>query len=317
MQTLTVVSLDQDTLINQDYHLDFPHQLVLHASTSPEQTDAHLAGAHIAISNKVSITAEHMAANPQLKLIAVAATGYDHIDIQAARERGITVCNIRGYGNDSVAEHAFMLMIALMRQLPAYQRDVAAGLWASSPHAFYFGAPMRDLNGKTLGIFGRGGIGRALAQRAEAFGMRVIFGDHKHAAAIRPGYLKFEEVLAQADVLSLHCPLNEDTRHMIGETELKMMKPQAILINVGRGGLVDEQALVAALKYGQLGGAGFDVLSEEPPKNGNPLLNTRLPNLIVTPHMAWGSQEAMQRLFEMLNDNIRAFVRGEAQNIVV
>ncbi|MDO4694074.1 MAG: D-2-hydroxyacid dehydrogenase [Eikenella sp.] len=317
MQPLTVVSLDQDTLIDQNYHLDFPHQLILHPSTAAEQTAAHLAGADIVISNKVSITAEHMAANPQLKLIAVAATGYDHIDIQTAREQGIRVCNIPGYGNDSVAEHAFMLMMALMRQLPAYQRDVAAGLWASSPHAFYFGAPIRDLNGKTLGIFGRGGIGTALAQRAEAFGMRVIFGEHKHAAHIRPGYLKFEEVLSRADVISLHCPLNEDTRNMIGEAELKMMKPQAVLINAGRGGLVDEQALVAALKYGQLGGAGFDVLTEEPPRNGNPLLNTRLPNLILTPHMAWGSQEAMRRLFDMLNDNINAFVHGTARNIVV
>lgn len=317
MDALTIAVLDQDTLISQDYRLDFPHHIKCFGSTSPQETAANLAGAHIAVTNKVTLTAEHLEANPQLKLIAVAATGYDHVDIQAAKASGIAVCNIRGYGNESVAEHAFMLMIALMRQLPAYQRDVAAGLWASSPHAFHFGPPMRDLNGKTLGIFGKGGIGSVLADRARAFGMNVVFGEHKHAGSVREGYLKFEEVVRSADVISLHCPLNQETFHMIGEAELKAMKPQALLINVGRGGLVDEQALVAALKYGQLGGAGFDVLTEEPPRNGNPLLATRLPNLIVTPHMAWGSQEAMSRLFQMLNDNINAFVAGIPVNRVV
>ena len=316
MPALNIAVLDQDTLISQDYRFDFPHRLTLHAATAPADIAAHLQGADIAVTNKVSIRAEHMATNPQLKMSAVAATGYDHVDVQAAKERGIAVCNIRGYGNESVAEHAFMLMIALMRQLPAYQRDVAAGLWAASPHSFYFGAPMRDLNGKTLGIFGKGGIGSALAERARAFGMQVVFGEHKHTGSVRAGYLKFDELIRQADIISLHCPLNHDTRNMIGEAELKAMKPQALLINVGRGGLVDEQALVAALKYGQLGGAGFDVLTDEPPKNGNPLLSAQLPNLIVTPHMAWGSQEAMNRLFEMLLDNIRAFVRGEPQNRV-
>lgn len=269
------------------------------------------------ISNKVSINAKHIQANPQLKLIAVAATGYDHIDIEAAKNQGVIVCNIRGYGNDTVAEHAFMLMIALMRQLPAYQRDIAAGLWEKSDNPFYFGAPMRDLNGKRLGIIGKGGIGKALAARAEAFGMEVVFTEHKHANRVRSGYMAFDEVIASADVLSLHCPLNDETAHLIGENELKNMKPRALLINVGRGGLVDETALVAALKYGTLGGAGFDVLTEEPPRHGNPLLKARLPNLIVTPHMAWGSEEAMVRLFAMLNNNINAFVAGKAQNIVV
>lgn len=317
MNPLTVCVLDQDTLASQDYRLNFPHQLRLFGATEAHQTAERMQGAEIVVCNKVAIGEAEMAANPQLKLIAVAATGYDHIDIAAARARGIRVANIKGYGNDTVAEHAFMFMMALMRQLPAYQRDVAAGLWQKSPTPFLFGAPMRDLNGKTLGIFGRGGIGLALAERARAFGMNVIFGEHKHATTVREGYLKFEDVLQQADVISLHCPLNEQTRNMIGEAELQMMKPQALLINVGRGGLVDETALVAALKYGTLGGAGFDVLSEEPPRNGNPLLKAHLPNLIITPHMAWGSQEAMLRLFGMLLDNINAFVAGQTEGFVV
>lgn len=317
MRPTVIAVLDQDTLISSDYHFDFPHELRIYPTTAADEVAARLHGADIAASNKVAIGAADMAANPDLKMIAVAATGCDHIDLSAAARAGITVANVRAYGSDSVAEHAFMLMIALMRQLPAYQRDVAAGLWAASPHAFYFGAPMRDLNGKTLGIFGRGGIGSALADRARAFGMRVLFAERKGAAQVREGYLKFETVLAEADVVSLHCPLNAETRNLIGEAELKMMKPQALLINVGRGGLADEAAVVAALKYGQLGGAGFDVLTEEPPRNGNPLLSARLPNLIVTPHMAWGSSEAMTRLFMQLQDNIRAFVQGRPQNVVV
>ncbi|MCT6882387.1 MAG: D-2-hydroxyacid dehydrogenase [Snodgrassella alvi] len=261
------------------------------------------------ISNKVRINAEAIKNSPQLKLIAVPATGLDHIDQQAAQQHNVGIRNVRGYGNDTVAEHAMMLILALMRQLPAYQRDVAAGLWQSSPFFCHFGAPIRDLNGKTLGIFGKGGIGQALAARAQAFGMHVLWGEHKNAKDCRNGYTPFTQLIQQADVISLHCPLNEQTRNMIDETELKSMKPQAVLINVGRGGLVAEQALVAALKYGQLGGAGVDVLSEEPPVHGNPLLSARLPNLIITPHMAWGSEEAIQRICTMLENNINTFMR--------
>ena len=226
------------------------------------------------------------------------------------------MCNIRAYGNESVAEHAFMLMIALMRNLPAYQRDIAAGIWEQSPFFCHFGAPMRDLHGKTLAIFGRGNIGQTLAGYARAFGMNVVFGEHKHAENVREGYVSFDEAIQTADAVSLHCPLTPQTANMIGETELQRMKPGAVLINCGRGGLVDEQALVAALKYGQIGGAGFDVLTEEPPRNGNPLLKARLPNLIVTPHMAWGSEEARHRLFAILLENINRFAAGQPQNVM-
>ncbi|WP_369608706.1 D-2-hydroxyacid dehydrogenase [Snodgrassella alvi] len=309
MSTSEIVFLDRATLPDFPFKFDFPHHITTYSHSNPDEVAGRIAQANIVISNKVRINAEAIKNSPQLKLIAVPATGLDHIDQQAAQQHSVGIRNVRGYGNDTVAEHAMMLILALMRQLPAYQRDVAAGLWQSSPFFCHFGAPIRDLNGKTLGIFGKGGIGQALAARAQAFGMHVLWGEHKNAKDCRNGYTPFTQLIQQADVISLHCPLNEQTRNMIDETELKSMKPQAVLINVGRGGLVAEQALVAALKYGQLGGAGVDVLSEEPPVHGNPLLNARLPNLIITPHIAWGSEEAIQRICTMLENNINTFMR--------
>ena len=312
-----IVVLDADTLPGRVFHFDFPHELAVYGTTDASETAVRVCGAHIVITNKVVISADIIADNPQLELIAVSATGVNNVDIEAAKAAGIAVCNVRAYGNESVAEHAFMLMVALMRNLPAYQRDVAAGLWEKSPVFCHYGAPIRDLNGKTLAVFGRGNIGQTLARYAQAFGMRVVFAEHKHAPAVREGYVSFEDAVQAADVLSLHCPLNAQTENMIGENELRQMKPGAVLINCGRGGLVDENALLAALKYGQIGGAGVDVLTEEPPRSGNPLLKTRLPNLIVTPHTAWASREALDRLFDILLANINAFVKGEAQNRVV
>jgi len=201
-----------------------------------------------------------------------------------------------------------------MRNLPAYQRDVAAGVWQNAAQFCHFGAPIRDLKGATLGIFGSGGIGQAMALRARAFGMQVQFGERKGVEAVREGYVSFDTLLATSDVISLHCPLNDSTRNLIGERELQAMKPGAVLVNTARGGLVDEEALVAALKYGQLGGAGFDVLSVEPPRDGNPLLKARLPHLIVTPHVGWASREAMDRLAAQLISNIEAFLLGERQH---
>ena len=312
-----IVVLDADTLPGRTFHFDFPHELAVYGTTDAAETAVRVCGAHIVITNKVVISADIIADNPQLELIAVSATGVNNVDIGAAEAAGVAVCNVRAYGNESVAEHAFMLMIALMRNLPAYQRDVAAGLWEKSPFFCHYGAPIRDLNGKTLAVFGRGNIGRTLARYAQAFGMRVVFAEHKHAPAVREGYVSFEDAVRTADVLSLHCPLNAQTENMIGENELWQMKPGAVLINCGRGGLVDENALVASLKYGQIGGAGVDVLTEEPPRSGNPLLKARLPNLIATPHTAWASREALDRLFDILLANIHAFVKGEVQNRVV
>ena len=317
MSSRHIVVLDRGTLMPLPWAFDFEHHLTEYDGTPDEEAINRCRDAEIIITNKVKVDRATIEASPNLKMIAIAATGFEHVDLQAAAERGIIVSNIKAYGNDTVAEHAFMLMMALMRQLPAYQRDVAAGLWQNSPYFCHFGAPIHDVNGKTLLIFGKGGIGSALAQRAEAFGMQVIYGEHKGAAVCRDGYVPFTEALQQADVISLHCPLNAQTRHMLGEEELKSLKPGCVIINVGRGGLVDETALIAALKYGGLGGAGFDVITNESPTEGNPLVNTHLPHLIVTPHMAWGSQEAMTRLFHMLTDNINKGMAGTPQSVVL
>jgi len=316
MNPLHIVVLDRDTLVNRPFDFDFPHTLSSYGTTEAHETLERIRGANIVITNKVVISAQAFAENPQFKLVAVTATGVNNVDVEAAKQNGTAVCNIRAYGNESVAEHAFMMMITLMRNLPAYQRDVAAGLWENSPFFCHLGAPMRDLNGKTLAIFGRGNIGKTLATYAQAFKMNVVFAEHKNAQSVRDGYVSFDEAIRSADVVSLNCPLTPQTANMIGEAELQQMKPGAILINCGRGGLVDEAALVAALKYGQIGGAGFDVLTQEPPRDGNPLLKARLPNLIVTPHIAWASQEAANRLFDILLDNINRFVAGNPQNLV-
>ena len=316
MNPLHIVVLDRDTLVNRPFDFDFPHTLSSYGTTEAHETLERIRGADIVITNKVVISAQAFAENPQLKLVAVTATGVNNVDIEAAKQNGTAVCNIRAYGNESVAEHAFMMMITLMRNLPAYQRDVAAGLWENSPFFCHLGAPMRDLNGKTLAIFGRGNIGKTLATYAQAFKMNVVFAEHKNAQSVRDGYVSFDEAIRSADVVSLNCPLTPQTANMIGEAELQQMKPGAILINCGRGGLVDEAALVAALKYGQIGGAGFDVLTQEPPRNGNPLLKAQLPNLIVTPHIAWASQEAANRLFDILLDNINRIMAGNPQNLV-
>ena len=316
MNPLHIVVLDRDTLVNRPFDFNFPHTLSSYGTTEAHETLERIRGTDIVITNKVVISAQAFAENPQLKLVAVTATGVNNVDVEAAKQNGTAVCNIRAYGNESVAEHAFMMMITLMRNLPAYQRDVAAGLWENSPFFCHLGAPMRDLNGKTLAIFGRGNIGKTLATYAQAFKMNVVFAEHKNAQSVRDGYVSFDEAIRSADVVSLNCPLTPQTANMIGEAELQQMKPGAILINCGRGGLVDEAALVAALKYGQIGGAGFDVLTQEPPRDGNPLLKARLPNLIVTPHIAWASQEAANRLFDILLDNINRFVAGNPQNLV-
>lgn len=314
MKPLHIVFLDRDSLPAALPDVGFAHRLTVHAASTRDDILARCADADVVITNKVPFDAATLAALPQLKMLAIAATGYNHIDIEACRRQGVAVANIRHYGDETVAEHAFMLMMVLMRNLPAYQRDVAAGVWQNALQFCHFGAPIRDLQGATLGIFGSGGIGQAMAARARAFGMRVQFGERKGAERVRDGYVAFDTLLATSDVISLHCPLNDSTRNLIAQPELMAMKPGAVLINTARGGLVDEEALVAALKYGQLGGAGFDVLSVEPPRDGNPLLKARLPHLIVTPHVGWASRETMDRLAAQLVDNITAWQQGRVQH---
>ena len=288
-------------------------------ATAANQVVERLLGAQIAISNKVPVTAEMMAQLPDLEMIAVAATGTNNIDLAAARARGIVVSNIRGYAERTVPEHALAMMFALARNLGAYRSSVAAGEWQKAGQFCLFQHPIRDLSSMTLGIVGKGNLGEAMGRLAAAIGMRVLFADHKHAPTPRAGYAPFASVLQEADVISLHCVLNAETHHLIGAVELAAMKSDALLINTARGGLVDEAALAAALQAGQIGGAGFDVLTEEPPIHGNVLLDPDLltaPNFILTPHCAWASDPAMQTLADQLIDNIDAFMRGDPQNRV-
>jgi glycerate dehydrogenase len=311
-----VVFLEKESIRATVRRPSFPHLWSEYDSTAPDELLDRLKDATIVIANKVKLPGELLARLPKLRLIAEAATGTDNIDLAWCREHKLPVTNIRGYAVDTVPEHVFMLLLALRRQLPAYRADVAAGKWQQSPMFCYFGQPIGDLRGSTLGIFGRGSLGQGVARLAEAFGMHILWGEHKGATGVREGYVPFATVLAEADAISLHCPLNDVTRGMIGATELRAMKQDAVLINTARGGLVDEAALVCALKEGWIAGAGCDVLTKEPPKEGNPLLDAELPNLIVTPHVAWSSDRAMQALADQLIDNMEAFVRDEERNRV-
>lgn len=312
-----IVYLEKDSIRADVRRPSFAHQWTEYARTAPEEVLDRARDATILIVNKVVLGGELLAQLPNLKLIAEAATGTDNIDLAWCREHGLPVTNIRGYAAQTVPEHVLMMMLALRRQLLAYRADVAAGKWQRSPQFCFFDHPIRDLAGSTLGLIGRGSLGQGVARLAEAFGMRVLWGERKDVAAVREGYVSFERLLAEADVISLHCPLTAETRGMIGATELAAMKRDAIIINTARGGLVDEAALASALRAGSIGGAGFDVLSKEPPRDGNPLLEIDLPNFILMPHVAWASDRAMQALADQLIDNIEAFLRGEARNRVV
>lgn len=297
----------------------FAHAWQEYPRTLPGEMRDRLQGATVAIINKLPVTEALMAALPDLRMVAVAATGTNNVDLAAARARGIVVSNIRGYAAHTVPEHVIALLMALARNLAAYRASVAQGRWQRSDQFCFFDHPIRDLHGMTLGLIGRGSLGQGVARLAEAFGMRVLFAEHKGAAQVREGYVAFDAVLAESDALSLHCPLTDATRGLIGADELARMKPGAFLINTARGGLVDEAALAACLRGGRLGGAAFDVLSVEPPPDDHPLLAPdllALPNFIVTPHVAWASAPAMQALADQLIDNIEAFARGEPVNRV-
>ena len=312
----TIVFLDRKSLIAEMRVPSFTHDWVDFEQTLPEDVVARLQDASIVITNKVKLPGEFLAQTPGVKMIAVAATGTDNVDLAYCREHGIVVSNIRGYAVDTVPEHAFMMMLALRRNLIGWREDVHAGLWQQADQFCLFTRPVNDLHGSTLGLIGYGSLGHGMRRLAEAFGMKVLIAEHKTAATPRDGYTPFDTVLREADVISLHTPLTADTRHMISTREFSLMKPSALLINTARGNLVDEAALIEALQSGRIGGAGFDVLAVEPPRDGNPLLDLDLPNFILTPHVAWSSREAMQTLADQLVDNIEAFVAGSPRNIV-
>lgn len=311
-----IVFLDRSTVIANVRKPAFPHQWEEHPATSAEQVLARVQDATIVITNKVPVRLETLAQLPKLKMVAVCATGTDNVDIAYCKERGIVVSNIRNYAAHTVPEHVFMLMLALRRNLLAFREDVQKGEWQKAAQFCLFTHPVRDLHGSTLGIMGSGSIGKSVAQLAQAFGMKVLQSEHKGVTTVRPGYTAFDTVLRDSDVITLHLPLRDNTRHMISTAEFELLRPGAILINTARGGLVDEAALLQALQSGRLGGAGFDVLSKEPPTEGHPLLDISLPSFILTPHVAWSGSAAMQTMADQLIDNIEAYVAGAPRNLV-
>jgi glycerate dehydrogenase len=314
--TQHIVFLDRSSLQAKLRRPAFAHDWQDYPSTQPGEVVERLRDATVAVTNKVPLRAEALQQLRQLKMIAVAATGYDVIDVGWCKAHSIAVANIRNYAVHTVPEHTFALISALRRNLIAYQQDVERGRWQQSEQFCFFDHPIRDLHGATIGIVGEGVLGQGTARIARAFGMRVLFSDHAPPKAPGVEFTPFDEVLSESDVISLHVPLTAATRNMIGSEQLRRMKRTALLINTSRGGLVDEAALAQALRAGVIAGAGFDVLTREPPTEGNPLLELRLPNFILTPHVAWASEGAMQTLADQLIDNIEAFVAGRPQNLV-
>ena len=290
--------------------------IVIHDQTPQAEVPARVAGFEAVFANKSVIDGPTIAANPQLRLIALTATGIDNVDIVAAREGGIAVCNLRDYCTASVAQHVFALLLALTHRIADYDALVAAGHWQAAGQFSVFPFPIRELHGRRFGIVGIGTLGRRVAEIARAFGMRVEIAN-------RPGGLRAEgrrdldEMLPELDVLSLHCPLTDATRGLVNRSRLARMKPDAVLINTARGALVDAEALADALKAGKLGGAGIDVLEREPPPPDHPLLDPAIPNLIVTPHVAWAAREARQRCLDELALNVESFLAGGRRNRVV
>ncbi len=290
---------------------DCVDELVCYPTTAPEQVAERIAGCELVITNKVVLDAEMIRSAEVLQLICVVATGVNNIDLDAASARRIVVCNSQGYGVHSVAQHVLGLMLALHTRLLDYDRAVKNGDWNSSSQFCLLDFPIVELNGRTLGIIGYGALGHEVARLARCFGMQVLVAARPGSREIPDGRVAFEELLEKSDVVSLHCPLTEATRNLIDARALARMKPGSFLINAARGGIVDEEALRDALCSGQLGGAATDVLSEEPPRNGNRLLDPAIPNLIVTPHSAWGSIQARTTIINQTVDNIRAFERGD------
>lgn len=285
-------------------------------ATASDEIGDRIANAEIVISNKVVLDAAAIQQARHLKLISVAATGVNNVDLDAAGAQGVMVCNCHGYGTAAVAQHVFALLLSLITRWPDYQQAVRAGRWQQSSQFCLLDFPIRELAGKTLGIVGYGELGQGVARIAEAFGMRVLIAQRPGTMETLENRLPLPVLLPQVDVLSLHCPLTPATRGLMGAWELALMRRDAILINTARGGLVDEALLADALRRGALGGAGIDVLSLEPPVNGNPLLAPDIPNLIVTPHCAWGSRESRQRMIGQLAENIAGFLHGAPLRIV-
>jgi glycerate dehydrogenase len=295
--------------------------LELHCVTTAAELPARLAAAEILITNKIRIGEAELAAAPHLKLICLSATGVNNVDLEAAQARGIGVCNITAYCTVSVVQHVYAMILALTHHLSGYQRVLQQGAWKTSPQFCLLDYPIRELAGRKLGIVGYGELGRGVARAAPAFGLEVLVskrpggpGASTPAAEAR---VPFEQLLEEADILSLHCPLTDATRGLIDARALGRMKRDALLINTARGALVDSAALAAALREGRIGGAGIDVLPQEPPVDGDPLLDTAIPNLVITPHVAWAARESRQRAIDEIAANIRSFLEGGRRGRVI
>lgn len=311
--THKIVFLDRESVDANVRKPSFEHEYTEYDSTwTSEEIVERLKDADIALINKVPMRAETLKQLPKLKLIAVAATGTDVIDKKQAKEQGITVSNIRNYAFNTVPEHVIGLLFSLRRAIVPYANSVKRGDWNKSSQFCYFDYPIQDIAGSTLGIVGYGALGKSIGKRAEALGMKILPYD----VFPQEGLVDFETVLRDSDAITIHVPLTPDTKNMFGAEQFKKMKKHALLINTARGGLVDEAALLEALKSGEIGGAGFDVVAQEPPKDGNILCEADLPNLIVTPHVAWASKQAMQILADQLIDNVENYVAGKPSNVV-
>ncbi|CAD0217019.1 lactate dehydrogenase (plasmid) [Agrobacterium fabrum] len=316
---LRVVLLDRKTLPDDIRFraFSFANELVAFDQTAPDEVSERIKDADIVITNKAPVRGPAIASAPRLKLVAVAATGTDVVDVAACAQRGVAVSNIRNYAVNTVPEHTFAMILALRRSLLGYRKSVKAGRWQEVNQFCYFDFPINDLAGSTLGIIGDGALGRSVADLGRAFGMKVLFSDYKGTKGMGPLYTPFEKVLEASDVITLHSPLMSSTRNMISTAEFAQMTKRPLLINTARGGLVDEAALEVALRSGQISGAGFDVVTTEPPAADHPLMRLLdLPNFILTPHVAWASREAVQSLVDQLIDNVEAFERGARTNIV-
>jgi glycerate dehydrogenase len=313
------VILDADSLGSQDVDLrpitDLPLSWTVYGNTEPTELVERIAGAEVVLTNKVLIGPADL--TPGLRYIGVLATGTNVVALDTANARGIVVTNVTGYGTGSVVQHTWSLILALTTRLADYNIAALDGRWADSRTFCLLDYPVAELAGKTLGIIGYGRLGQGVAEIGRAFSMRVDIASLPWRQGGSVARIPLDRLLCEADVVSLHCPLTEETHHLIGRRQLAMMKPSALLINCARGGLVDEQALADALEDGEIAGAGVDVLTEEPPVNGNPLLNPDLPNLIVTPHSAWVAREARQRLITLAADNLRSYLAGSPVNQVL
>lgn len=314
-----IVFLDRATLAPQIKLREplFKHEMVSHERTEPSEVAGRLEGASIAITNKAPITAETLAKNPNLRLVAVAATGTDCVDKAACAARNVAVVNIRGYAVNTVPEHTFALILALRRNLVAYRESVLKNRWQESGQFCYFDFPINDLAGARLGIVGEGILGQRVAEIAKAFGMIPTFAAHKGKSGMGPLYTPWDQFLETSDIISLHSPLTPETRNMLAMKEFRAMKRKPLIVNTARGGLVNESDLVQALELGLVSGAGFDVVDGEPPAKDNPLFRAaKMHNVILTPHVAWASDEAQQGLADQLMDNIENFVAGKPTNLV-